>query len=1589
MAEIKGTNVAAPIVPFTDSDIYATHEAKYGKGGWRSVQTYEDLLNIPEARLEDGMFGFVVNDPEGIHSYQWLGGKWVRSKISQGIPVYNQKLIDDLGIEPEADTYISIPNPSDLDGEITDKTYKTSVNGNYVDILFKALRELQSEVAKLKNSFNYGIESYTGTTTAMTAIKSDLDEAVEEEPLWAIMEGSLSEIVPVTLGDGHPFEGDDIHVIIDDKTFDSYINFGGHAVWTPTPSSSGDEAVNEVRAVTDSKLFLYTIVSGSRNVIANLNLYDLTDGSLVDPTKYRIAVDFSKISLPKESEAGIYNILLVISRKQKMGDGNMYGKNFIWMSIGDVASGKTITEGYWKNNALFDNIQELEIETDSDGNDKGTYTFENIEFNKVTLSKFKLYSKYQDFSKEVIPSRPDDESYKFKAAHITIRSVENQATLVSVKDQILNNELIFVEDTKVLWIKSNNLLTQVAGGGSSSPIDPGNSGMTQEEMIKALSEMGIIREENGDLKVNDLAVDDITFIHQATGKRYKFGITEDGSIHSQEIGKASDSFENKIKGKTLVDDVRGFIGQVRLSENTLGLTRTSDARLYSDRLKIGAFYAPFSTDLAHGCSHSYVELENTSDVDFSLDGFYLHYTRPDNTGIQQTYHLPLTGIIPAGGTYLIRGKEHASINDPNVFLKVKTFDQEWYVGKEPISFEINEDIDLSSSQKGYGFCLTYGNSINGSEISHTTKLVRTSNVNDTVGSGNNTLTIDDKVLANYPYILNPYFVDGIYYYRMVTDSSGVPYWATIAVNLESNSIYRNTFELDPAKQAFQAFTTKDSSRARWANVANDIQVVTLDKEFISFPHTDDVFPIANYTPKASFEKKNVSTDKSKLDVEKPNMVTTSFGVDIYRTRCFNWISVGYFPEYVWIKKENDTTWMKRIQSYVPVQSIYVTNVTSKQEASGTKTTVTFNVITKGWKSGASLSKYVVLTDSSHNKIVNMSASYTNGTYTATLSGDYSSSITTGYYFLHSKDDELADNTYPKKKFFSADVTNNVYARLTGRFPGDNSYYVAHKVVADIVSTSVGSKTKYIYVVGRADKNGNPDPKHCSEQMSFTLYPESFKTRIYQTTDQQGFHWIEYQPWAALAKSLEQRIDSDCSKESIIPILMNTGDMTQNGTRINEWFDYYQGGRNLFNHLEQMYVVGNNDLCGPDPSILGTGDDSGKSNSFYFHVFYCYEVGSLFEPLVTPNNEINGTPKYIPSLYYFDSKTDRFLMVNSEITETCCKDWFKLTTTVGDTTKPINLYTGYAIYENSKQYAAGDDFTTIYTMIYRTLNDAKTKGMKTIAICHEMPFTVITSDSLTSNQRSVSRSLSSAKALVGSHLNQISKNEDGSKGIYWFSRLLEFFGVKLVLGGHKHTYSCTYPVRENYTYTVEGNVRDSANYGPMDMAETLENDTAEFKRDKANDSSDDLSKFPLTKRDSLGEATGTCFYPYTSVPDLVGGITYFMCQASGYKLTSNKELPSPDQKFSRIIPETKSTYNVDSGTFKDTASNNQKYPMLAIIDVNSGVYSIKLARLTNILSSYKFTQSLYGTGTIGWQWLVEKEGTNYGEWKDSENIFLSI
>jgi hypothetical protein len=61
MTQIRGTNVLAPVVPFDTTDTHASHEARYGKGGYRSVADTTERDAIPQLRREAGMLVWVID----------------------------------------------------------------------------------------------------------------------------------------------------------------------------------------------------------------------------------------------------------------------------------------------------------------------------------------------------------------------------------------------------------------------------------------------------------------------------------------------------------------------------------------------------------------------------------------------------------------------------------------------------------------------------------------------------------------------------------------------------------------------------------------------------------------------------------------------------------------------------------------------------------------------------------------------------------------------------------------------------------------------------------------------------------------------------------------------------------------------------------------------------------------------------------------------------------------------------------------------------------------------------------------------------------------------------------------------------------------------------------------------------------------------------------------------------------------------------------------------------------------------------------------------------------------------------------------
>ena len=1571
--KILGINVSSTIVPFGSDDNVATHEAQYGKGGYRSVERVDDLDLIKESRLEEGMLVYVK---EVGKFFQYAGKednkrKWIEppfSQSSRGLPVLTQKDVEELE-DKVPEEYILVQDESDLIGEVTNHEV-TTVNGTYLDILFRAIRKLQNEVARLKNAFELGINSYTGKETASTRILYDLEDTTEEEPLWAVQESELSLQGTLSFSDeieldkeGVEFELDEdglvVNISSDSASADHY------AKWTPAKFDV------DIENLPDPKTFLYTTTSDKSVVyglkddkgqIWNLSLKNILTGATYENT-------------------GSYSVLLIISKKiTDPISGEEYGHNYVWIAIQDLSKDQVLFSSY------IDPTTGNEYETRYDLNDK--YYLEEVKLfpesknnntgkYEIKLSKFDLYSKYQDFSDGVDAIRPSDlDEIKYKAAHITIRSVETLEILDSILRRLQNNELVYVTSQNALYIIIEGVRHKI--GGSSSP-DPIIDTMTVEEILTNLAEAGVITISRTDgeevydnegkviiptdssgkpldpnpIRIEFSQISKLSLINEGNGETVSYTVDSEGNLVGNIETSQKDTFQYKLEnavefnydgmdlstdpenteknvgGKPVnSNETRGFIAKMNNFSSS-----TKDAGLSSDRVKIGSFYSPKDSDSVFGCSHAFIELENSSQTDYYLDGCYLHFAGPIvgtliSSGAkeirQATYHLKLSGVIPAGGTYLIRGKKYTKEDLPTTFIKVGKPDIEWYVTKDSVDIsnptdfkaEYGKLIDLSYCGSFiYGFALTYGTP----KLLYNVRIV------------SDTQTADDtEFISTYPYL-----IDSLNMFIPSAEQSLASWHPGNGKRMDthySNSIYKNTFELDPAKQAFQAYTTRDSSRLRGAK-APDYQIISLDKEYIQFPNSNNTCPVSVFTPKASFEGKNVCTDKTQLDANRPNMLTVSFGIDHTTTRCFNWISVGDYDEYIWIREKNSNQKWTRFQSY--------------------------------WGKRHEENTYGFARKEFGQEI--------------------------RYNFQQ-------DGTYDTTTINEVVYANPKYKNI---FPGNHTAYKSHKCILTI-PTATDNKVTYEYLAGRSNSDGTPMEGHVTEIQTFNMYPESWTPVIYQITDQQGFHWIEYQAWAAAAKVVNDKINSDiASNPTIIPVLLNTGDMTQNGTRINEWLDYYNAGYCLFDHLEQINVVGNNDLGNIDETALGTGDDPGKSNPHFYNISYCYEIPMVIDE--NSNNQQNevycpifyeDAPKYIPSMYFIDFKDFRLYVGNSEYKITSGNNLFGLNN--------YNIYTGFLERIKISGTDAGtgdgnDQFATTYKSpkqmtievdgnylpanhyIYETFyawmnkNSIQTTPKKGIFACHEMPFTVITDANLRRHPISstvteyehLDRSISGrgSTGLIGSHFNKLDciKGEGfttgfkiRNKGTYWLSRLLENFGIKYCLGGHKHTYACTWPVRENYFYRTGENstLKSSLTNGPMTMPRSLRDDTVLFLV-KINDGlpvenqslvgSDfknyrNLTKFPITSSNNFngdtikGNYGNNDAYISSITKDEFSGnanyVIYLMLQATGFKLKSNKELPGPLQKFSQIIPKT--TVKASG----DTPNENQIYPMFAKITLDN-------------------------------------------------------
>lgn len=735
-----------------------------------------------------------------------------------------------------------------------------------------------------------------------------------------------------------------------------------------------------------------------------------------------------------------------------------------------------------------------------------------------------------------------------------------------------------------------------------------------------------------------------------------------------------------------------------------------------------------------GCSHNFIELANSSEVEINLKNIYILYA-PDSDSPWEV--LPLSGVIKPQGSYLIRGAK-CSVKTNTTIIDVDKYDIEW---------KLKDGSLIKFNQKSPTFYLAYG--VNGQFYGLSGKL------------------INSDELTRVPYqtpILKGY-IDSVGF----GEGSGEKGQAFKITSGDSwsDALFVRYYSFDPCNQANKDYV-KHSSASMWTyvNLSKTRQSDTINN-YSNLPYYDLMRKL-RYKPKASFESGGIFSRNSTFDVNRPNNINLTFGREATdsgqghgATRCINWISVGYYDEYIELidrKHEGDPL--------TPPEFIYSINPGE-------------------------------LTENNYERFL-------------TELG------------VHNGDLKLAK------------ILASVYSRIRWETTSGTAV-TTHKVILRNLPAG-----EYRYKVRRSG-----DRKYMSHWRYFTVRKsdEVKSFNFIQDTDQQGFNWLEYQVWERTCKAI---VKSEFNPQFTI----NTGDISQNGNRENEWIDYYQARDKHLSDIEEMFTIGNNDLCGVPEYNLGDGTASKyKINHSNVNHYYCFELDPDNLPLVTLSN---GVELVIPSVYSFNYGEYHFVSLNSEIATNTYKAYQD---------EPGTFITD--VYSAQAEWYKRD-LSKWKTGAYN--NEPRDCG-KALTYMHEMPFTIITH-----------KTAIGTTGRSGSKLNTV---QTKGKLFYW-SRIFKEYGVRLIFGGHKHTYSMSCPVydaptdylnEESHSVNPDADIWKEVSPAAQMRPIIQVTDATQMKTD-------------------VNSVTNTLLGRYEIVPKINAPI-YVMCQASGYKLASNQEIPCRD------------------------------------------------------------------------------------------------
>lgn len=1423
MSNLLGTSVADPIVPFTSDDKYPTHYAEYGKGGFRSVQTYEDLSEIPQQRLEEGMLVYVISEKL---AYQWVDGKWVKSKIGGGIEKVNslEDIPDDYNEEGnivysaqdqayfyfkdgiwinwnDQGIYVgATPPPS------TRSLWIDTANGHYYEnneLLYsiqKAVDNLQRQVSELMTLRTNGVIS---GDVGNSVRRSLINAANPYKPTYKveIEAEKFKEEYFISNGD------DEFSIFLTSllrSDFETFINPEDDEEESQKEAINAENVIGLLNLVVIAESFVQTYPQVANNLTAEPeNGQEGVTGSLINFIKSYFNIDL--INTYSIFAPNFYTILEhycpsslqpVVNYLELLAEDTTAASQMEQNASNFVSN--LSTEGSMKNKLeevtnvsqlleLFTTchhyillhpdegntvIKLLKTVIDTSKNNQGeTYILnklnnlvigfrsilEKCEENLVIIVEHLRILNQEAFDNEVNEIEPD-KTIEPTVKHISIKMGTKTQLTENIKN-FIPGELVFCTDEASLYIYIKGNLVAISGKSGSDINGDNEDFIMNEETINEIKQ--IIHEE-----LVDPGVESIRFIP---------------------IGSDTAQYTARVNEK----------GNLIVYDNSLDDRNSEPEQPYyyeSAQCKVGlvinSFYLGGIENDEHSyqpCSHNFIELANVwvdkngKGIDINLNGFYLFYrynTGDQNNPLSDWIRLDLWGKIPAGGTFLIRGAQCSVMDVNTTKIKVKNYDMEWYetssTGKKSL---------IKFRQNNVSFYLCWGKIIDGQPNFWIMGDDHVKNPNDPSDDK------PDNPVPNHPNHPNTANIGLVNikgntcakgYIDLVGVGSDAPYYENNPYRLKNTSInvndviFRRWYILDPVSQSNPKGGIVDRKNNKY-----------LSASFITKEGNIDENTLQEYTPRASFEGKNISVSRTLFAESHPSTLTCTFGCQATdnsasggngATRGFCWNSVGYYDEYIKLKKKTESTW----------------------------------------------EKYSSITDT-----------------------------TTDY---------LQRNTSLYSDIIDESIHDIPFINFYKRIRWESAYGQAittHKVLLRGLTAGV-----YEYYVGREG-----DETYKSDTREFTVKSDSQVTNFnfIQVTDQQGANWEEYEVWnlsaRIIAKDQWKIYGSDDAETPIsapeFDFIINTGDICYNGSRSNEWIDYFNGYAPLRNK-EEMLTLGNNDLAPISMRDIGNGGESPwKINVNVIDYFYCVEVdplnpqvfiGNKFSPLKENNtleNWSTGAVFKIPSLYSFNYGKFHFISLLSEMRTLAGSEEVKETTNeqgevtgydnvtskplksgttvdkifgVEDTKRVITNASGQRveveraskIYDREEEWLIKDlikwknggtlpgnsnYWTEPKHGSHDSEFDPEWKNREAarfnssivgncrdcIMFIHEMPFNIISTTSYKYYAAGVDVPRETAKAYLNRYHN------------FEYQRLFKLWGIPLVMGGHKHTAAITYPV----------------------------------------------------------------------------------------------------------------------------------------------------------------------------------------------------